>query len=320
MLPCCTFAIIGKITAVVVVLKLLSFFYYRVVKQPRHPLSYGKWVVITGATAGIGREYANYCAKMKMSVFLISRSEDKLKELKKELKEEFKDVEVRYLAYDYTDMGPNRQKFYEAFDKECLKMDKEGGLGVLINNVGIANQYPELFVEHTDELITNMINCNIDSTLFMSRAVLKVMEPKNKGAIINVSSGSGNLPSPYISIYSATKAFITQFSRSMHMEYKNRKSGIDWLVVMPLFVVSQKYRKEKGTLFAPMPIKLVTGTFAQLGKQDLWQVNGYWFHTLVQFVSLNNPWAADNSLKRVEDHRRRYREKLEREAAAAKKE
>lgn len=312
------FELIGQITALIVFCKLLSSFYYRLVMSPKHPLSYGKWVIVTGSTAGIGKEYADYCANLGMSVLLISRSEDKLKEQQHELKADHKDksIEIRYLAYDFTDMGPAREKFYTALDKECMNMDKDGGLGVLINNVGIANQYPELLVEHTDKLITDMINCNMDSTLFMSRAVLKVMEPRDKGAIINVSSGSGNLPSPYISVYSATKAFITQFSRSMHMEYTNRKSGIDWLVVMPLFVVSQKYRKETGTLFAPMPIKLVKGTFCQLGKQYLWECNGYWAHTLLQFVSLNNPWSCNNSLKRVESHRKHYQEK---KAKSAKK-
>jgi hypothetical protein len=82
------------------------------------------------------------------------------------------------------------------------------------------------------------------------------------------------------------------------MEYY--RSGIDILCVMPLFVVSQKYRKEEGTLFAPMPIALVKGTFAHLGKKYLWQVNGYWFHTVLQFFSLINPLSAMNSLNRPE--------------------
>ena len=91
---------------------------------------------------------------------------------------------------------------------------------------------------------------------------------------------------------------MTQFSRSMHMEYF--RTGIDILCVMPLFVVSQKYRKEKGTLFAPMPIALVKGTFHQLGKKYFWQANGYWFHTFLQFCTFANPLAAKNALRRVE--------------------
>lgn len=85
-------------------------------------------MIVTGSTAGIGKEYADYCAKMGMSVFLISRSESKLKEQQKELISDHagSNVEVRYLAYDFTDMGPARAKFYEDLDKACIEMDKQG--------------------------------------------------------------------------------------------------------------------------------------------------------------------------------------------------
>lgn len=65
----------------------------------------------------------------------------------------------------------------------------------------------------------------------------------------------------------------------MHLEYL--KSGIDILVVMPLYVVSNKYRKESGTLYAPMPIALVKGTFAQLGKKYFWQVKNKIFNKII---------------------------------------
>lgn len=123
-----SFELIGQITALVILCKIVSSIYYRLIMSPKHPLSYGKWVIITGSTAGIGKEYADYCAKMGMSIFLISRSESKLKEQQKELVEDHKgtNVEVRYLAYDFTDMGPAREKFYEDLDKACVQMDKEG--------------------------------------------------------------------------------------------------------------------------------------------------------------------------------------------------
>lgn len=123
-----SFELIGQITVLIIACKLLSSIYYRLILKPKHPLSYGKWVIVTGSTAGIGREYADYCAKMGMSIFLISRSESKLKEQQKELLDNYKgsNVEVRYLAYDFTDMGPAREKFYADLDKECVKMDQEG--------------------------------------------------------------------------------------------------------------------------------------------------------------------------------------------------
>ena len=72
------------------------------------------------------------------------------------------------------------------------------------------------------------------------------------------------------------RAFITQFSRSMHVECWG--TGVDFLVVTPFYVVSNLYKRKSGTLIAPMPIELVKGTFKQLGKQMIWQGHGYWFH------------------------------------------
>ncbi|CAE7829917.1 hsd17b12a, partial [Symbiodinium microadriaticum] len=138
-----------------------------------------------GSTAGIGKEYADYLAKMGMSVLIISRSESKLKEQVAELQATYKGAEIKYIAYDYTDMGPAREEFYRKLDKECGVLDKSGGIGLLINNVGIANQYPQLLVELSDKEVSDMINCNIDSCVFMTRAVLKYMVPRNSGAIIN---------------------------------------------------------------------------------------------------------------------------------------
>jgi hypothetical protein len=75
------------------------------------------------------------------------------------------------------------------------------------------------------------------------------------------------------------RAFITQFSRSMHVE--SWGTGVDFLVVTPFYVVSNLYKRKSGTLIAPMPIELVKGTFKQLGKQMIWQGHGYWFHGFI---------------------------------------
>ena len=139
-----------------------------------------------------------------MDILLISRSEDKLKEQADLLIKEYK-INVRYIPYDYSDMGPKRQVFYDQLKKECEFMDKADGIGLLINNIGVSNQYPQLDSELTDKEIADMINCNIDSTVFMSRTVLPFMSRRNKGAVLNISSGSGNIPNPYITMYSATK-------------------------------------------------------------------------------------------------------------------
>jgi hypothetical protein len=94
------------------------------------------------------------------------------------------------------------------------------------------------------------------------------------------------------------RAFITQFSRSMHVE--NLYNGIDFLVVMPLYVVSNLFNKDKGTFFWPMPIKLVEGTFAQLGKKMVYQGHGYWVHGFLSLLAQYNPLSLTNNLGRMD--------------------
>lgn len=194
---------IGYLTTLIVVYRVLLGVYRRLIRRPKKPTSYGKWAIVTGSTSGIGKEYADYLAKLGMSILVISRSKDKLIEQCAELKA-YK-VDAKYLAYDFTDSGPAREEFYNSLDKELAKLDKDGGIGLLVNNVGTTNQYPQTLMELTEKECSDMINCNMHSTVFMTRAAMKYMSPRDNGAIVNVSSGSGLVCAPYIAIYSATK-------------------------------------------------------------------------------------------------------------------
>jgi 17beta-estradiol 17-dehydrogenase / very-long-chain 3-oxoacyl-CoA reductase len=194
---------VGVVTLLIIVYRVALGVYRRLIRQPKKPTSYGKWAIVTGSTSGIGKEYADYLAKRGMSILIISRSKDKLIEQCAALKA-YK-VDASYLAYDFTDAGPARDEFYAALDKELQRLDGDGGIGLLINNVGTTNQYPQTLMELSEKDCNDMINCNMHSTVFMTRAALKYMAPKNKGAVVNVSSGSGLVCAPYIAIYSATK-------------------------------------------------------------------------------------------------------------------
>ena len=81
---------------------------------------------------------------------------------------------------------------------------------------------------------------------------------------------------------------------------ENMDTGVDILVVTPFYFVSNKYRKEKGTWLAPLPMTIVNGSLAQLGKKHLWQAHGYWFHALIGKSQENNPLAPFNGKARCE--------------------
>ena len=88
-------------------------------------------------------------------------------------------------------------------------------MGVLVNNVGMSYKFPEFFDAYaqSDKTVNDIINCNIISLTKMTAIVLPCMIKKNEGVIINNASGSGRIPTPLLTVYSATKAYVDFFSR-----------------------------------------------------------------------------------------------------------
>jgi 17beta-estradiol 17-dehydrogenase / very-long-chain 3-oxoacyl-CoA reductase len=305
---------VGALTVMIIIWQTGLMIYRKNILPPKDPLDYGKWCIVTGSTSGIGKDFAEYLAKKGMHIVLTSRSEEKLKEQQKYLADKY-NVQVQYLAFDYTKSGEERREFYRKLDAKCVEINANGGLGLLVNNVGISNEIPMNLDEFTDAEVEDMLNCNVHSTVFMTRTVFKYMKERHNGAIVCISSGSGNHPTPMLSVYSATKAFITQFSRSMHVECWG--TGVDFLVVTPYYVVSNLYKRKTGTLIAPMPIELVKGTFAQLGKQYVWQGHGYWFHAVLGNLAAIYPGTTSRYRKMMKDNRKRYDEKMAAKAAGS---
>ncbi len=112
----------------------------------------------------------------------------------------------------------------------------------------------------------------------MTRAVLPLMLERKCGAIINVSSASGTHPAPLLAVYSATKAFINQFSQSVAYEVK--EFGVDVLGVHPYYISGTGlYSASKATLNAPPPSVIAEDTFRVLGTTVL--AYPYYFHAFM---------------------------------------
>ena len=91
-------------------------------------------------------------------------------------------------------------------------------------------------------------------------------------------------------------------------------SGVDFYVVTPFYVVSNLYKRKSGTIIAPMPIALVKGTLAQLGKKHLFQGHGYWFHGLLQFLSYLYWGTVARNRQMMIDNRARYDERSQKKS------
>uniref|UniRef100_A0A8B9LTW9 3-ketoacyl-CoA reductase n=1 Tax=Astyanax mexicanus TaxID=7994 RepID=A0A8B9LTW9_ASTMX len=232
----------------------------------------GKWAVVTGATDGIGKSYAEELARRGFSMMLISRTQEKLDDVAQSLERRYK-VETKTVAVDFGQVD-----IYPKIETALSGLE----IGVLVNNVGISYPYPEFFlhIPDLDNFINTMINVNITS---VCQFKFKHLFPhfRAKGVILNISSASGMYPVPLLTVYSSTKAFVDFFSRGLQAEYKSK--GIIIQSVLPFFVATKMTKIRKPTLDKPTPDRYVAAELTTVGLQD--QTNGYFPHAVMGWLT-----------------------------------
>ncbi|XP_069042828.1 hydroxysteroid (20-beta) dehydrogenase 2 [Lepisosteus oculatus] len=189
---------------------------------------YGQWAVVTGATSGIGKAYAIELARRGLDLVLISRSEKKLMAVAAHIEAQF-GRQTRVIQADFTEGAP----IYPGISEQLTGLE----IGILVNNVGM--NYAGMLVHFLDvpnpeQRISDVISCNILSVTQMTRIILPQMVERGRGLIINLSSEAASEPQPMLTLYSATKIFITYFSRGLNAEYRSR--GITVQCVAPFMV------------------------------------------------------------------------------------
>ena len=111
-----------------------------------------------------------------------------------------------------------------------------------------------------------------------------MVERKN-GAVINISSLSGVMPSPMLSVYSGTKAYIDFFTQGLTKEYA--KTGVTIQCIMPGPVVSNMSKLKRASMSSPFPEVFVKSNLSRLGIDD--RTAGFWFHDIMMFVTDSLP-------------------------------
>lgn len=195
----------------------------------------GLTALVTGASSGLGEEFARQLAALGADLVLAARSEDKLMRLAEKLREEWK-IAVTVMPADLSSSA----------DVERLILDlKERGVEVdlLVNNagVGLFRNFLDTPVEgHVEE-----VELNVCAVVRLTHALAGGMVARQRGGVINVASTAGFQPAPGAAVYGATKAFVLLFSEALSVEVK--ASGVRVLAACPGPVATNFFADMKPT-------------------------------------------------------------------------
>ena len=165
--------------------------------------------LITGASAGIGREFARQLATRARTLLLVARREQRLNELRNELQDQNAELNVHARAIDLRDRS-QIDELVRWLEQNKIEID------FLINNAGMGD-YGSIATSDP-ERDDRIIQVNITALTFLTRQLLPQMIERKRGAILNVSSSAGFLPIPGMAVYAASKAFVNSFTEALRAE------------------------------------------------------------------------------------------------------
>ena len=183
--------------------------------------------LVTGATAGIGASFARALAGRGHDLVLVARDTARLESAAQQLRTY--GVKVEVLTADLAD------------EQGCARVEWRCGEGVdvLVNNAGCGTK--GAFHEVPREQSEHLLRLNVRAPMRLTHAALPPMVARGSGAIVNVSSVAGFAPGARAATYSAAKAWVTNFSESLHVQYAPQ--GVKVLALAPGFTLTEFHRR-----------------------------------------------------------------------------
>lgn len=247
--------------------------------------------LVTGASSGIGRAFAVALAERGTAVIAVARRRERLEELARAW------PRVDPLVADLTDPS-------ELATVEARLADTAKPVDLLVNCAGFGTQ--GRLAELPADVEDHEVRLNVLAVVRLTRAALPGMIARRRGAIVNVSSVAGHQPIPLWATYSATKAFVTTFSRAVEGEL--RGTGVRMLVVLPGFTHSEFHNHNPFEReLVPGPAWMTAEAVAEAALRDLERGRVHSFpgvhNRMLAAASRLSPWAVTRRVLRVATRR-----------------
>jgi len=165
-------------------------------------------------------------------------------------------VQTKQIALNFTDAN-------SAGFSQLQELVTKIPVGVLINNVGTNSEIPTFFVDEQEQVLRDIIEVNCQGAIRITKSIVPGMIERRNGLIINVGSGSGLVPTPLLSVYSASKAFLSTWSQAIGVELS--QYGIIVQNLNAFFVVSNMSKIKRPSFTAPSAEDFVKCVLNKIG-------------------------------------------------------
>ena len=217
---------------------------------------YGPWALITGASSGIGAEFARQVAAQGLNLVLVARREERLRSLARAL-EAAHPIQVKIIPVDLTttDFLPVIQQATDDLE-----------IGLLVNNAGVMPTGRFLDQDLENEL--RQLDLNSRAPLILAHHFGRKMAERGRGGMLFLASMVAFQGTPSVAHYAATKAFDLVLAEGLHVELK--EAGVDVLAVAPGFTATDLAGELdfSGSMIKPMPVEqVVHAALRALGRK-----------------------------------------------------
>lgn len=208
---------------------------------------FGPWAIVTGASSGIGKQFAKQLAEQGLNVVLIARRENLLNQISTELQRTY-NVKCRVVVCDLSD--PN---FIDVVQEKTNDLD----VGLMISNAGTGQM--GAFTQVDSELLKSELNVNVMAQMEMSHYFSnRLLSKKRPGGLVLLSSTTAFQGVPMAGNYSAAKAYILNLGESLNQELKHRGIHVSVLVPGPTDTPGLNDVRDGVDLAKVMPMKPMT--------------------------------------------------------------
>jgi short-subunit dehydrogenase len=229
-------------------------------------MSEKEFALITEASSGLGEALARKLASQGYNLIIVARSKDRLQSLASELGEKHS-IQVEVLPADLA--------LEQDLARVANRIRAANAISMLINNAGFGTRGD--FAQVDIEKSINMINVHVVASTRLTQAVLPQMIERNRGTIVNISSGVADVPASGRVVYAATKAYLNSFSQSLQAEMEDKDINVRTKAITPGFTNTGCFSTEEFghqgisdeyLRYAKSPEKVAEDVLASLTREE----------------------------------------------------